>query len=133
MADTVSTQTLYDNTRTAIMKFTNISDGTGENLVVKVNVANLSANSTGQACTGVTITKIYAMTHGMQVSMYWSATANKLICSVPQDVMQTMDLTNSPLWNDAGAGKDGNIKFITRDAVLGDQYTIILEMTKTYA
>ena len=133
MADTVSTQVLYDNARTAVMKFTNISDGTGENLVTKVDVATLLPNSTGQACNGVTITKIYAMTHGMQISMYWGATANKLILTIPQNVMYMMDFREAPLWNDAGAGKTGNIRFITRDMVLGDEYSIILEMTKLYA
>ena len=133
MADTVSTQVLYDNARTAVMKFTNISDGTGENLVTKVDVATLLPNSTGQACTGVTITKIYAMTHGMQVSMYWGATANKLILTIPQDLMYMMDFREAPLWNDAGAGKTGNIRFITRDMSLGDEYSIVLEMTKLYA
>lgn len=133
MADTVATQVLYDNARTAIMKFTNISDGTGENQVTKVDVANLSGNGLGQACTGVTITKIYAMTHGMQVSMYWGADSNKLICTIPSNVMYTMDFTTAPLWNNAGAGKTGNIKFLTRDMALGDEYSIILEMTKTYA
>jgi hypothetical protein len=133
MADVVSTQVLYDNARTAVMKFTNISDGTGENLVTKVDVATLLPNSTGQACTGVTITKIYAMTHGMQISMYWGATANKLILTIPQNVMYMMDFREAPLWNDAGAGKTGNIRFITRDMVSGDEYSIVLEMTKLYA
>jgi hypothetical protein len=134
MADTVATQVLYDNARTAVMKFTNISDGTGENQVTKVDVSTLSANSTGQACTGVTITKIYAMTHGMQVSMYWGADTNKLILTVPSDIMYTMDFREAPLWNNAeAAGKTGDIKFLTRDMSAGDEYSIVLEMTKLYA
>jgi len=48
MVDTVSTQTLVDNQTTAVMLFTNISDGTGEALVNKVVVANLAANALGQ-------------------------------------------------------------------------------------
>lgn len=133
MADTVATQVLYDNARTAVMKFTNISDGTGENQVTKVDVATLLPNSTGQACTGVTITKIYAMTHGMQISMYWGADANRLILTIPSDIMYTMDFREAPLWNNAGTGKTGNIKFLTRDMTAGDEYSIILEMTKLYA
>ena len=58
MADSVTSQTLIDGERTVIMKFTNISDGTGETAVTKVNVANLSASASGKACTGVTINKI---------------------------------------------------------------------------
>ena len=48
MADAVTSQTLMDGERLAIMKFTNISDGTGESLVTKVNVANLAASGAGK-------------------------------------------------------------------------------------
>ena len=55
MADAVTSQTLMDGERVAIMKFTNISDGTGETAVTKVNVANLARNGAGLACTGVIV------------------------------------------------------------------------------
>ena len=62
MVDTVNSQTLLDGERLVVQKFTNISDGTGETNVVKVNVSALSANSFGVACTGVKINKIWATT-----------------------------------------------------------------------
>ncbi len=40
-----------------VQKFTNVSDGTGEAAVVKVDVSALVANARGQACTGVVIEK----------------------------------------------------------------------------
>ena len=48
MADAVTSQTLVDHQTQAIILLTNISDGTGESLVTKVNVANLAANALGQ-------------------------------------------------------------------------------------
>ena len=39
MADAVTSQTLVDNDKTLVMKFTNISDGTGESAVKKVDVS----------------------------------------------------------------------------------------------
>ena len=39
MADAVTSQTLSDGDRTAVMKFTNISDGSGESSVKKVDVS----------------------------------------------------------------------------------------------
>ena len=39
MADTVTSQTIQDGGRTAILKFTNESDGTGESSVKKVDVS----------------------------------------------------------------------------------------------
>jgi hypothetical protein len=134
MADAVATQILFDGERTAIMKFTNISDGTGETKVTKVDVSTLLPSSFDKACDGVTITKIHAMTHGMEVDMYWDATTDVFILSVPQQQMYSMDLTQfGGLWNNAGAGKNGDVLFSTRDASTGDTYTIILEMVKSYA
>ena len=42
MADAVTSQTLVDNPKTAIFKFTNISDGSGESAVKKIDVSALS-------------------------------------------------------------------------------------------
>ena len=64
MADAVASQTLFDGERMAIMKFTNISDGTGETKVAKVDPAALTPSAAGGACDAVTITKIHASTHG---------------------------------------------------------------------
>jgi hypothetical protein len=134
MADAVATQKLFDGERMAIMKFTNVSDGTGETAVLKVDVSALNANAFGKACNGVTIVNIHAFTHGMEVDMLWDATADVLIVTIPQNTMYSMDLTRfGGLWNNAGAGKTGDVMFTTRDAGAGDTYSIILEMVKSYA
>jgi hypothetical protein len=39
MADAVTSQTFIDGPKTVVMKFTNISDGTGESGVTKVDVS----------------------------------------------------------------------------------------------
>ena len=59
MADAVATQTLFDGSKKVIQKFTNISDGTGESAVKKVDVSALASNSDGTACTGVVIERIW--------------------------------------------------------------------------
>jgi len=56
MADAVSSQTILDGERLFIGKFTNISDGTGETAVVKINASALNPNIFGYACNGVKIT-----------------------------------------------------------------------------
>ena len=48
MADTVTSQTIQDGERVAILKFTNESDGTGEASVKKVDVSALSKDSRGR-------------------------------------------------------------------------------------
>lgn len=133
MADAVASQTLFDGERVAIMKFTNLSDGTGENKVVKVNVSGLSPSAAGGACNGVTITKIHASTHGMEVQIYWDATTDVLCWIVPQNSQYTWDFEKiGGLINNAGVGKTGNVLFSTADANSGDMYSIVLEMVKHY-
>lgn len=134
MADAVASQTLFDNERIAIMKFTNISDGTGENKVLKVDVSALTPAQNGGACNGVTITKIYASTHGMEVFIYWDATTDVFCWGVPQNSQYAFDWSQfGGLTNNSGAGKTGDILFSTADASSGDFYTIVLEMVKHYA
>ena len=133
MADAVASQTLFDGERKAIMKFTNTSDGTGETNVVKVNPATLSSSNAGGACDRVTITKITALTHGMEVQLKWKASTPVVIETIPQNNSYQQDFENiGGLTNNAGTGVDGAITFTTLDASAGDTYTVVLEMVKHY-
>lgn len=133
MADAVSSQTLFDGERVAIMKFTDISDGTGENKVLKVDVSALSPSNSGGICNGVSITKIHASTHGMEVQIWWDATTDVFCWQVPQNSQYTWDFEKfAGLVNNAGAGKTGDVLFSTVDASSGDMYSITLEMIKSY-
>jgi hypothetical protein len=133
MADAVTSQTLLDGERVAIMKFTNISDGTGETAVTKVNVANLAKSGSGQACTGVIVSKITSVCHGMEVRMYWDATTDVpfFLATINTNYMNDFSGIGG-ITNNSGAGKNGNIVFTTSDASAGDTYTVVLEMVKTY-
>ena len=123
-----------DGEHVAIMKFTNISDGTGETAVTKVNVANLSPSASGKACTGVTVTKIHSVCHGMEVRMYWDATTDVPFFLSTINTNYCNDFSSfGGIPNNAGAGKNGNIVFSTADATSGDTYTVVLEMVKSYA
>jgi hypothetical protein len=134
MADAVTSQTLIDGERMAIMKFTNISDGTGEVAVTKVNVSSLTASNSGKACTGVTVTKITSVCHGMEVRMYWDATTDVpfFLSTINTNYMNDFSEFGG-ITNNAGVGKNGNIVFSTADATAGDTYTVVLEMVKSYA
>jgi hypothetical protein len=134
MADAVTSQTLLDGERLAIMKFTNISDGTGESAVTKVNVANLARSNSGKACTGVTVVKITSVCHGMEVRMYWDATTDVPFFLGTINTNYENDFSKiGGITNNAGAGKNGNILFSTSDQTNGDTYTVVLEMVKSYS
>lgn len=133
MADVVTSQTIFDGEREAVMKFTNVSDGTGESAVLKVDVSALSPSAFGKACDGVTLDRIHASINGMSVSLLWDATTD-----VPAVIlapgMYTFDHGKRiQLPNNAGAGKTGDILFTTIGASAGDTYSIVLEMVKSYA
>ena len=57
MADAVTSQTLVDGNQIAVLKFTNISDGSGERCSKKVDVSALATNVRGEACTRVLLKK----------------------------------------------------------------------------
>ena len=133
MADAVTSQTILDGERLFIGKFTNISDGTGEAAVVKVDVSALNPNAAGQACNGVKINKIWAQTQGMAVDILWDATADVLCETIPENQFYLMDYSSfGGFPNNAGAGKTGDVSFTTIGAAAGDRYTITLECIKTY-
>ena len=67
MADAVTSQTLSDGDRIAVVKFTNISDGTGESSVEKVDVASLTSKADGTACARVHIQQIWYSISGLRV------------------------------------------------------------------
>lgn len=134
MADAVTSQTILDGERLFIGKFTNISDGTGEAGVIKIDVSALSANAAGNACNGVKINKIWAQTQGMSVDILWDANTDVLCETIPENQFYLMDYSSfGGLPNNAGTGVTGDVLFTTVGAASGDRYTIVIEGIKTYA
>jgi hypothetical protein len=134
MADAVATQVILDGERLYIAKFTNISDGTGETGVLKIDVSTLTPNAFQRPCDGVKINKIWVQTLNMGVDILWDATTDVLCESVPANVLYKMEYDEfGGLPNNAGAGKTGDVLFSTVGAAAGDRYTIIIEAIKTYA
>ncbi len=133
MADAVTSQTIQDGNNTAVLKFTNVSDGTGESAVKKVDVSALEPNSKGDACTSVSVARIYWATRGMGVNIEFDASTNVLLTGLPADSTgdEYYDLfTRIP--NNAGSGVTGDIDFTTVGHSSGDTYSIILVLNKNY-
>lgn len=134
MAITATSQTLFDGERIAIMKFfATMSTTENESAVAKVTPSALTASAAGGACDAVSILKVTALTHGLEVQMNWNATTNVVIETIPPNNSYTQDYSKiGGLTNNAGAGKTGVISFTTFDGSAGDTYTVILEMQKHY-
>lgn len=134
MADAVTTQTITDGERNCVMKFTNVSDGTGESAVAKVDVSALASNSAGVACSEVRVMRVSHAIVGMSVQMFLDATSNVLLMELAESSNGHMDFKDfGGLPNNAGSGKTGDILFTTKGHSSGDTYSITLEMVKVYS
>src|SRR5512143_2515143 len=70
--DVVTTQTIENGQRNLIMKFTNVSDGTGESGVVKVDASTFTPPLT----TSLKVRKIEYNVTGGAVEMLWDASTD---------------------------------------------------------
>ena len=133
MADAVTSNTLMDSDRVAIIQLTNTSDGTGESAVKKVDVSALSANSAGQACTGVRLARIVYSTFGMSVKLLWDASTDTICWDLNADYTTDEDFTDfGGIRNTAGSGKTGDIMLTTTGHTNGDSYVIVLTLYKDF-
>ena len=134
MADAVTSQTIIDGERNCVMKFTNVSDGTGESAVAKVDVSALASNSAGTACSEVRVMRVSHAIVGMSVQLFLDATSNVLLMELAESSNGHMDFKDfGGLPNNAGSGKTGDILFTTKGHSSGDTYSIVLEMVKVYS
>tara|TARA_A100000172_G_C3036446_1_gene108684 strand:- start:1104 stop:1508 length:405 start_codon:yes stop_codon:yes gene_type:complete len=134
MADAVTTQTIQDGATTAIFRFTNVSDGTGEAAVAKIDVSALSKDPmTGASCTGVTIQKIYYSTIGMGVKIFFDAGTDVLAWQLNADWSDTLDFSDfTGIPDSKPSGTTGDVLFTTVAHTDGDVYNIIMQVRKVY-
>ena len=135
MAGAVTSTTLSDSDRSAVIQLTNTSDGTGESAVTKVDVSGLATRSTdGATCTGVRLAKIVYSTFGMSVKLLWHATTNTICWDLNSDYTTDEDFTEfGGIRNTAAAsGKTGDIKLTTTGHSSGDSYVIVLTLYKDF-
>ena len=115
------------------MRFTNVSDGTGEAGVVKVNAASahsiLVQGNVIYPATHLKVREIEYDTKGMGLRLQWDATT-------PVDMLVlggfgTMKFDRfGGLPNPLAAGATGNILFTTIGAAANATYSVVLRMTK---
>jgi len=129
MADVVSTQVIQKGPRYYIARFTNISDGTGESLVTKVDISTLDLGD-GTAPTKTSIKEIqYSIQGFTSVRLYWDHSTDDII-----DVLAVgngyREYGSLGFLNDPGsAGGTGNILLTTAGASATATYDITLVIT----
>lgn len=139
MADVVTTTVLENGPRRFVAQFTNLSDGTGETGVVKINAT--SSGTLGVTIAGVVyfpgvhlkINDLWYDIGSMKLRIQW-------VASVNTDCLVLSGFGHWPLTdrragfqgliNPNNAGATGSIAFTTVGAALNSSYTVILECVK---
>lgn len=132
MADNTNTKVLIYTGRRLVMQFTNVSDGTGESLVTKVDISDYEHPSIpGKFANRCAINKVIYSTAGMGVTIFFDSTAtDQLALSIPADVSDTLCYTEyGGIKSDPDlVGLTGDIKFSTVGHTSGDTYSIVMEL-----
>lgn len=126
MADSVTTQKLFDGDKRASFVFTNLSDGTGETNATKVDISGLSPPATK-----VKIDKVeYSISSAMSVAIAFNHTApDRVLVLTGNGCMEFCH--QGGLQDPASAGGTGDIEFTTTGAAAGSSYTIKLDISKS--
>ena len=132
MADAVTSQTIIDGEKKVVMKFTNVSDGSGESAVAKVDVSALASNTAGSACTGVAIEQIWWQCIGMKVNILWDASSDVLAMQLGENQSGHHDYTSFGGITNNASSPTGDVNFTTVGHSSADTYAIILYMRKEY-
>jgi len=135
MADAVTSQTLQDGPAVAVLNFTNLSDGSGEAAVKKVDVSALSAlQAAGNeaACNEVRIEKIVYATSGMVVRLLWDADTDDVCWELPSDESGVLNFEGGGLKNPRSTGTTGDVMFTTVGHSNTDWYSVYLWLRKKY-
>ena len=128
MADTVTTQTIADTSGVKyVVKLTNISDGTGETLVKKVDASELTfMTEDGNRKISKIWYSINTANNKSGVEILWDGVTDATACF----------LSGNGYWDLRPAGNEipnnsttptGDVLLSTRNFANGDNYTIIVE------
>jgi hypothetical protein len=137
MADIVSTTTIADNSREAVLAFQYQYVDTGnESAVTKIDVSSLVKSSNGDTCTGVRILECWWVLRGMTVEVLADATTDIIIMHLAENQQGYHDFEKFgglPSSSSYGTSPSGDIKFTTTGAgAVGDAYQVVLRVAKEY-
>ena len=125
MADTVDSLVLQSKGKHHIVRLTNVSDGTGESDVVKVDVSTLT-NSNGVTVTRTRVKEIFWNIQGFtSVRLEWDATTDDEIAVLSGSGYLDLHSVGGML-DPQSTGFTGDILLTTAGAINGATYTILL-------
>ena len=128
MADTVSTQVLTDTTGVKFgVKMTNISDGTGENLVKKVDASNTTfMTEDGERKISKIFWSVNTQSGKSSVELIWDGATNATAVLLSGHGFWDLRADGNEITNNATT-PTGDVLLSTKNFASGDNYTIIAE------
>ena len=128
MADTVSTQVLSDTTGVKyVVKLTNISDGSGESLVKKIDASEATFMTEDASRK---IAKVWFSVNATNkkacVELIWDGETNATGVLLSGQGYWDLRTAGNEIVNNATT-PTGDVLLSTHDFVVGDNYTIIVE------
>ena len=128
MADTVSTQVLTDTTGVKYaVKMTNISDGTGENLVQKIDASNTTfMTEDGERKISKIFWSVNTQSGKSAVELIWDGETNATAVTLSGQGFWDLRADGNEIVNNATT-PTGDVLLSTKNFANGDNYTIIAE------
>ena len=128
MADTVTSQTIADTTGVKFtVKLTNLSDGTGETLVKKVDASELTFMTEDA---NRTFSKVWysinTANNKSAVELLWDGATNATAMLLGGNGYFDLRTAGNEVSNNA-VTPTGDVLLSTKNFALGDNYTIIIE------
>ena len=128
MADTVTTQTIADTTGVKyVVKMTNFSDGTGENLVKKIDASEVTFMTEDA---NRKLAKIWYSINSANpksaVELIWDGTPNATMVILGGNGYWDLRTAGNEIVNSATT-PTGDVLLSTKNFALGDNYTIVAE------
>lgn len=128
MADAVGTTVLFNGSRRLSIQLTNLSDGTGESGVIKVNKSDYTGPDGTEPSKFIVESIEYDVT-SMRVGLSFDRTTD-VVFAVLQGQGKLCYKKSGGLV-DSTTGDTGDILLTTTGAAAGDGYTIILHLIKS--
>lgn len=127
MADTVTTEYVYSGYRRKLLHLTNVSDGTGESGVVKIDVSALTFSTQALVPTYVTVDWVAYNIQGMNsVRLYFDANTDDELAILPAGNGEIDFAAYGGKTDPKTTGTTGDVKLTTQGAVSGGTYDITI-------
>ena len=130
MADTVTTKVVFESQNRLVVHITNVSDGTGESAVVKVNKSDFTGPN-GSEPSHLALEKVMYDVGSIRVLLQWDHTTDETIAVLQTDgILDWYQDGKGPYLLDTETGGAGDILLTTANQTVGDGYDITLFIRK---